>query len=195
MIAFVRGILTEKSPQHAVVEAGGVGYNISITLGCYETLPDPGAEVSIPTATIVREDAFMLYGFADRDEKEMFLKLISVTRVGPKLACGVLSGIKTDALRTAIYTGDKASMSKIPGVGGKTAERIIMELKDKVGPSSTPGGFPTPAEGKSSDAVAALVNLGYQKGQAEKAVGTALRENPTADIGVIIRRALSIAAG
>jgi Holliday junction DNA helicase RuvA len=196
MIAFVRGILAEKNPQHAVVEAGGVGYNVSITLGCYEGLPEVGGEVQIPTATIVREDAFMLYGFADRAEKEMFLKLISVTRVGPKLACGVLSGMKTDALRAAIFTGDKAAMSKIPGVGGKTAERIIMELKDKVGPMSAQTGAPAGGgDGKAYDAVAALVNLGYQKAQAEKAVARVLGENPAAEIGMIIRKALSVVTG
>jgi Holliday junction DNA helicase RuvA len=196
VIAFVKGILAEKNPQQAVVEAGGVGYLVFITLGCYELLPEVGKETLVHTATIVREDAFQLYGFSDKAEKEMFNKLISVTRVGPKLACGVLSGIKTEALRNAILGNDKTALSKIPGVGGKTAERIIMELKDKLGPQVLHLGQTTPGvENNMGDAIAALLNLGYQKAQAEKAVIKAGSENPGADIGLIIRKSLKIISG
>lgn len=190
MIAFLRGTLVQKSPQSAVIEVGGVGYNVFVTLGCFEALPERGAQTFVPTVTIVREDAFLLYGFADAGEKEMFLKLISVTRVGPKLACAVLSGIKADSLRAAVLGGDKSTLSRVPGIGGKTAERIIMELKDKLGPPSTLGGL-TGADATASDAVAALVNLGYQKGHAERAVAKVFGANPDADVGTIIRKSLA----
>ncbi|MBI3794384.1 MAG: Holliday junction branch migration protein RuvA [Nitrospinae bacterium] len=195
MIAFVRGTIAEKTPQYVVIEAGGVGYLVFITLGCYETLPEVGGETMVHTATIVREDAFLLYGFSDKFEKEMFHKLISVTRVGPKLACGVLSGIKTESLRNAIVGNDKSALSKIPGVGGKTAERIIMELKDKMGPHAALVGLPSVADERTSDAIAALLNLGYQRAQAEKAVAKASDENPGAEIGTIIRKSLKIISG
>ncbi len=190
MIAFLRGALLEKTPQQAVVDVGGVGYRLFITLGGYEMLPAVGQPAQIQTVTVVREDAFLLYGFADKAEKEMFLKLISVTRIGPKLACAVLSGMKPDALRNAVVGGDKTSLSKIPGVGGKTAERIIMELKDKFGPQLSPVDG-APAAGQNMlDAVAALVNLGYQKAHAEKAVVKVGEENQGSDLASLIRKSL-----
>ncbi len=195
MIAFLRGTLVQKGPQNAVIEVGGVGYNVFITLGCFEALPEGGAQTFIPTATIVREDAFLLYGFADAVEKEMFLKLISVTRVGPKLACAVLSGIKAESFRAAVLGGDKSALSRVPGVGGKTAERIIMELKDKLGPAFHHPGGQTGADATTGDAVAALVNLGYQKAHAEMAVAKVFGGNPDADVGTIIRKSLAELSG
>lgn len=195
MIAFLRGTLVQKSPQSAVIEVGGVGYNVFVTLGCFEALPERGAQTFVPTVTIVREDAFLLYGFADAGEKEMFIKLISVTRVGPKLACAVLSGIKAESLRAAVLGGDKSTLSRVPGIGGKTAERIIMELKDKLGPLSPQAGGLTGADATASDAVAALVNLGYQKAHAERAVAKVFGGNPGADVGTIIRKSLAELSG
>jgi len=192
MIAFLRGTVLEKTPQYAVIDVGGVGYRVFITLGGYEMLPGPGQEARIPTVTVTREDALHLYGFADKAEKEMFLKLVSVTRIGPKLACAILSGTKPEALRNAVLGGDKTALSKIPGVGGKTAERIIMELKDKLGPQ-----FPQArAEGVTAearnmaDAMAALLNLGYQKAHAEKALLKAMEETSGADLAMLIRKSL-----
>ncbi len=191
MIAYLKGKLIEKNPQEAVIDVGGVGYRVFITLNGYEALPEKGREVELPTVTISREDAMHLYGFADRDEKEMFLKLIGVTRIGPKLACAILSGVKADVIRTAIVNRDKASFSRMPGVGPKTAERIIMELKDKFGPDA---GIETSVDGgrDAVDAVAALVNLGYRKPQAEKAVSKICSQRPDVglEVGEIIRKAL-----
>jgi Holliday junction DNA helicase RuvA len=195
MIASLKGVLAEKHPQYAVIDVGGVGYRVFITLGCYEMFPQAGKEVFVQIVTIVREDAFHLYGFADSMEKEMFLKLISVTRVGPKLACGILSGIKTEALKQAVLGNDKTALSKVPGVGGKTSERIIMELKDKLGPSFVGGAGTPEARRDLSDAIEALVNLGYKKAQAETAVLKVSRENPDADIASIIRKALQAVSG
>ncbi|MBI5178869.1 MAG: Holliday junction branch migration protein RuvA [Nitrospinae bacterium] len=190
MIAFLRGTLLEKSPQTAVMDVNGVGYRLFITLSGYESLPQAGQPAQMHTVTIAREDALHLYGFADKAEKEMFLKLNSVTRIGPKLACAILSGIRPDALANAVAAGDKTRLSKVPGVGGKTAERIIMELKDKLGPAVvTAEGAATP-DRDVSDAVAALVNLGYQKAHAEKAALKAAEDSTT--LAELIRKSLKL---
>ena len=197
MIAHIKGTLIEKSPQEAVVDVAGVGYRIFITLNCYDALPPPGGEVEIVTVTIAREDAMHLYGFADREERRMFKKLITVSRIGPKLACGILSGTKAAALKQAILLQDKASFSRIPGVGPKTAERIIMELKDKFADekvSETLSG----SERNAADAVAALLNLGYKNVDAQRAVTEAARgaagagRTGGAELAELIRNSLKI---
>ncbi len=190
MIAHLRGTLLEKKPQYAVIEAGGVGYRLFITLSGYESLPREGEPAQMPTVTIAREDALHLYGFASRDEKEMFLKLISVTRIGPRLACAILSGVRPDALENAIVTGDKTRLSKIPGVGAKTAERIILELKDKFGPSTISAAPENEAQRNIADALAALVNLGYQKKDAEKTLLKITAESPDASLADLLKKSL-----
>jgi Holliday junction DNA helicase RuvA len=191
MIAYLKGTLIEKSPQEAVINVGGVGYRVLITLNCYDALPQPGGTAEIHTLTISREDALHLYGFADREERVMFKKLVTVSRIGPKLACSILSGTKTEALRRAIVSQDKASFARIPGVGAKTAERIIMELKDKF--AGEPAGIPlTGAEREMADAVAAMVNLGYKNADALKAVSEAAKNNSGADLAELIRKSLKI---
>lgn len=191
MIAYLKGTLIEKSPQEAVINVGGVGYRVLITLNCYDSLPQPGGTAEIHTLTISREDALHLYGFADREERGMFKKLITVSRIGPKLACSILSGTKTEALRQAIVSQDKASFARVPGVGAKTAERIIMELKDKF--AGEPAGIPLAgAEREMADAVAALVNLGYKNADALKAVSEAAKDNSGAELAELIRKSLKI---
>jgi len=191
MIARLKGTLIEKSPQEAVIDVGGVGYRVYITLNCYDALPPPGGDAEIVTVTIVREDALHLYGFADRAERSLFKKLITVSRIGPKLACGILSGTKADTLRQAIVSQDKASFSRIPGVGLKTAERIIMELKDKFADESVSEAL-TGNEKDAADAVAALINLGYKNVDAQRAVAEAARESKGAELAELIRKSLKI---
>ncbi len=190
MIAHLRGTLLEKMPQYAVIEAGGVGYRLFITLAGYESLPREGEPAQMPTVTIAREDALHLYGFANREEKEMFVKLISVTRIGPRLACAILSGVRPDALENTIVTGDKTKLSKIPGVGAKTAERIILELKDKFGPSLASTTPENEAQRNMADALAALLNLGYQKKDAEKTLLKITAESPDATLADLLKKSL-----
>lgn len=191
MIAHLKGTLIEKTVQEAVIDVGGVGYRVYITLNCYDAMPPPGSDVEIVTVTIVREDAMHLYGFVDREERRLFKKLITVSRIGPKLACGILSGTKAGALRQAIVSQDKASFSRIPGVGVKTAERIIMELKDKF--ADEPAGEAlTGSKKDEADALAALLNLGYKNVDAQRAVSEAVRENSNAELAELIRKSLKI---
>lgn len=190
MIAHLRGTVLEKNPQYAVVEVGGVGYRVFITLAGYDALPAPGREAGLHTVTIAREDALLLYGFVSREEKEMFLKLVSVTRIGPRLACAILSGMRPEALTAAVLGADKTTLSKIPGVGGKTAERIILELKDKLVPLESVSAQASEGAAVKHDALEALVNLGYARKEAEKAVAKTVAENPSAPLGEILRKVL-----
>ncbi len=192
MIAHLRGTLIEKTPHYAVIEAGGVGYRVFITLAGYEALPHEGEGAALHIVTIVREDALHLYGFPERGEKEMFLLLTSVTRIGPRLACSILSGVRPDALRAAVTAGDKTRLAKVPNVGAKTAERIIMELKDKFGPAAISAAPHTEGERTMADALAALLNLGYQKKDAEKALLKTMGESPNADLADLLKRTLKL---
>src|SRR5579884_893996 len=132
MIGHLRGTILEKHPNEAIIEAGGVGYAVQIPISTYTTLPDTGAAVALRVHTHVREDALVLFGFATRLEQTVFERLISVSGIGPKLAITVLSGLATADLIGAIRSGDVAKLVRIPGVGKKTAERIVLELKDKL---------------------------------------------------------------
>src|ERR1700727_4097829 len=146
MIALLRGVLLEKHPNQAVVEAGGVGYDVTIPVSTYTHLPDTGAEVRLRIHTHVREDALSLYGFLTQDEKALFEKLISVTGIGPKMAMAVLSGIPVLDLIAHIRRGEVQRLVRIPGVGKKTAERMILELRDKLpAPSGEQSLQPSPA--------------------------------------------------
>ncbi len=179
MIATISGILTHKSPEFIIVDVHGIGYRIIVPLSTYYKLPDTetGAQVFLHTYTHVREDAFLLFGFLTKDEKDIFEKLISVSQIGPKLAVNILSGISAAELKNAIAKGDIVRLTSIPGVGKKTAERITLELKDKIGfvsEVSQPSAIsPQPFKKRDQlfeDAVSALVNLGYKKIVAEDAV-------------------------
>lgn len=179
MIAQISGILAQKIPGEAVVDVGGIGYQIFIPLNVFYRLPEIGAAVSLQIYTHVREDALQLFGFQDHAEKQLFLLLLGVSGIGPKLAVNILSGIAADELSRALKEGDQVRLVAIPGVGRKLAERMIVELKDKFATLAPAGPESAKAEGGSQlllDAVSALVNLGYKRPEAEKMVREVLRK-------------------
>jgi Holliday junction DNA helicase RuvA len=170
MIVNLSGVLLEKEPGHCVIDVGGVGYGVRVSLSTFGQLPDAGKEVRLPIHTYVREDQLVLYGFSTTGERELFRKLISISGVGPKLALAVLSGLPPGDLVRAIGSGDAARLSSIPGIGKKTASRMIVELKgmlpDDLGIGSASGARRSIRD----DAVSALMNLGYSKAHAESAL-------------------------
>ena len=172
MIAHIRGRLLSKHPNQVIVDCAGVGYQLAITIPTFSGLPEPGTEVSLFVHTHVREDQLALFGFLNTDEKALFERLISVSGIGPKLAITVLSGMATPDMVAAIRTNDLTRLTKIPGVGKKTAERMVLELKDKLDQfttteATTIAPSATPLE---EDILSALVNLGYQRASAERAL-------------------------
>ena len=195
MIAFLRGRLLVKSPNRAIVECGGVGYDATISVATFTALPPEGAEARLHIYTHVREDQIALFGFAEPDEKRLFEKLLTISGIGPKLAITVLSGIDTDRLVTAIRAGDHATLTRIPGIGKKTAERVVLELKDKLeGFAAAAIAAPISNYGPAGDdALSAMVNLGYPRPAAQKAVETALAKNPAAaqDFEALFRAAMA----
>jgi Holliday junction DNA helicase RuvA len=182
MIASLRGLLLTKSPNQVLLECAGVGYEVAISVATFSALPREGAEARLHIFTKVAEDQLALFGFAELDEKRLFERLIAVSGIGPKLAITVLSGIASERLVTAIRSADHASLVKIPGIGKKTAERIVLELKDKLDDLqgfSTSSPSPRPHLGSvADDALSALVNLGYPRPIAQKAVETAIAKEP-----------------
>jgi Holliday junction DNA helicase RuvA len=199
MIASLHGVLSEKSATDAVVDVGGVGYRVSLSLLSLAKLPEVGAPVSLRVRTVVREDAFDLYGFLSRTEEELFLLLTTVSHVGPKMALTVLSGLEVDDLLTSLAKGDVPRLTKVHGVGKKTAERLVLELKDKVKLIAsqvelTPGVVRAKASAApKSDLVSALVNLGYKESQADNAAQVvAERVAGDASFEVQFREALKV---
>jgi Holliday junction DNA helicase RuvA len=178
VIAHLRGRILEKQPTRVIVEAGGVGYDVAVPLSTFYGLGEPGAEVALRVHTHVREDALALYGFATALELDLFDRLISISGIGPKLALAVLSGIEPPELVAAIERGDLARLTAIPGVGKKTSERIVLELKDRLprahAVEATGGAAPAGA-GLRDDLLSALMNLGYHRPLAEKAVDASLK--------------------
>jgi Holliday junction DNA helicase RuvA len=172
MIAHLRGRLLTKEPNRAIVEAAGVGYELAISIPTYSDLPVPGGEISLHVHTHVREDAIALFGFLRADEKRMFERLISVSGIGPKLAITILSGMSSEFLVTAIRGNDVAALTKIPGIGKKTAERMVLELRDKLDALTAAPAKPTASQIE-QDVLSALTNLGYQEAAAQKAIETA----------------------
>ena len=174
MIAHLRGCLIFKRPNQAVIETGGVGYDVAISVSTFSELPQEGSEISLFIHTHVREDAIALFGFLRAEEKQLFEKLISVSGIGPKLAITVLSGMSFSAAVAAIRSNDLAALTRIPGVGKKTAERMVLELRDKLeqfgGAAATPARASSPVE---EDVLSALLNLGYQKVAIERAIAQA----------------------
>jgi len=195
MIAQLRGRLISKELDHVVVEAQGVGYRVFISVNCFYALPEPPQEVTMLIYTNVREDAIHLFGFLTPLERRLFTLLLTVSGVGPKVALATLSGYAAPELAAAIAAADSKALSKIPGIGKKTAERIIVDLSDKAAvllKDLTAGPVRrTPISGVDQDAVSALLNLGYKESDAEKAVQTA-RHNlgETAGLEDIVRAAL-----
>jgi Holliday junction DNA helicase RuvA len=178
VIAHISGTLVQKIPGEAIVEVGGVGYQIFIPLNVFYRLPEIGASVSLQIYTHVREDALQLFGFQDLAEKQLFLLLLGVSGIGPKLAVNILSGIAAIELSRALKEGDQVRLVAIPGVGRKLAERMIVELKDKFATFAPAGPENAKTDGGSQlllDAVSALVNLGYKRPEAEKMVREVLK--------------------
>jgi holliday junction DNA helicase RuvA len=192
VIARLQGRLLEKRPNRLVLEVGGVGYEVFVPLSTFYGLGEPGAGISLRIHTHVREDMLSLYGFATVLEQELFERLIDISGIGPRLALAVLSGIEPGELMRAIERGDVARLTAIPGVGRKTSERIVLELKDRL-PRSPAGlagdGAPAPAAVR-DDVLSALANLGYHRPLAEKAVAAVLKEAPDAGFEHALKRAL-----
>jgi Holliday junction DNA helicase RuvA len=177
MIAHLRGRLLSKQPQQAIVEAAGVGYDVAISVSTYTSLPAESAEVSLHIHTQVREDTLALYGFLDRNDKRIFEKLITVSGVGPKLANTIQSGLPTDRLVSALRAQDHATLTRIPGVGKKLAERLVVELKDKLEDLAAAAPAVAAAGPAAEDVLSALVNLGYQRPSAQKAIEAAVAKD------------------
>jgi holliday junction DNA helicase RuvA len=190
MIAHLRGRIIAKHPNQAIVETGGVGYDVVISVPTFSELPAAGHEVALHIHTHVREDAIALFGFLRAEEKQLFERLISVSGIGPKLAITILSGMATADMVNAIRGNDVARLTRIPGIGRKTAERMVLELRDKL---EAFGAAPavaatTPAE---EDVLSALVNLGYQRQAAERAVAAAGKSGNGANFDALFRDALA----
>jgi Holliday junction DNA helicase RuvA len=192
MIAHLRGKLLAKHPNQAIVEAGGVGYDVTISVPTYSDLPTVGGEVALHVHTHVREDIIALYGFLLSSEKRLFEKLITVSGIGPKLAITILSGMAAAEMVNAIRSNDIARLTRIPGIGKKTAERMVLELRDKMTIEKA-GEIPaapamSPIE---EDVLSALMNLGYQRTAAENALAAVSKNGKTGSFDVMFREALA----
>ncbi|MGB7190073.1 MAG: Holliday junction branch migration protein RuvA [Acidobacteriaceae bacterium] len=194
MIAHLRGRLFAKNPGHAIVEAAGVGYEVIISIPTFTALPAEGAEVSLHIHTQVREDILALYGFLDLKEKRLFERLITVTGVGPRLAVTILSGLSPERTVNAIRAQDHATLTHIPGVGKKLAERLVVELKDKLEDMAVAPVALTSAGPAAEDVLSALTNLGYQRPAAQKAIEAAVEKDKSLgqDFDALFRAALKI---
>jgi holliday junction DNA helicase RuvA len=191
MIAHLRGKLLVKHPNQAIVETAGVGYDVTISVPTFSDLPSAGSEVALHIHTHVREDLIALYGFLRPAEKQLFEKLITVSGIGPKLAITILSGMPADEMVGAIRGNDIGRLTRIPGIGKKTAERMVLELRDKLLPQA-PGQEPvapawSPVE---EDVLSALINLGYQRAAAEKALATAVKAGKAGSFDTLFREAM-----
>ncbi len=202
MIAHLSGTLLSKQATAAIVDVGGVGYDVAIPLSTFYELGEIGEPVQLRVYTHVREDAIQLFGFKTARERELFLQLISVNGVGPGLAIKLLSGMNADEMIASIRTNNLVRLVAIPGVGRKTAERLVVDLRDKIAALSSPAleeefaakaaatGAPSSPDAMRDDAMSALANLGYQKAAAEKAVKNAIDEGGDLSVEVILRRSL-----
>jgi len=202
MIAHLSGTLLSKQPNSVILDVAGVGYEVNIPISTFYDLEEAGSNVQLRIYTHVREDALQLYGFKTARERELFLRLISVSGIGPRLGITLLSGMSADEMIASIRTNDLARLTLIPGVGRKTAERLVMELRDKVASLSTPEleqefgkktqtGAPIVTEDSMrGDVLSALLNLGYQRNAAEKAVTAAVDEGGDISVELILRRSL-----
>lgn len=202
MIAYLSGKLLEKQANSLIVDVGGIGYEVSIPLSTFYELGDVGSDVQLRIYTHVREDAIQLFGFKTMRERELYLRLISVQGIGAKSGIAMLSGMSADELILALRTEDLAKLSTIPGVGRKTAERMVIELRDKVGDVTVTGTSAldatttgsVPVDDVFEDALSALVNLGYQRNAAEKALQVAAKEVTDATVQKLLRRSLQVLA-
>jgi len=198
MIAHLKGTIFEKHPNQVILDTGGVGYDLQIPVSTYTALPDSGSSVSLRVHTHVREDAIQLFGFATTEEKVVFERLISVSGIGPKLAITVLSGLATPDIIAAIRTADIQRLVRIPGVGKKTAERMVLELKDKLVGVEIQGKEAAPAEtgpvlsALERDVLSALLNLGCARPAAEAAIQKAKQQGVSEEFEPFFRTALSL---
>jgi Holliday junction DNA helicase RuvA len=192
MIAHLRGRLLSKHPNQVVVETAGVGYEVNISVPTFSELPNNGSEVALHIHTHVREDLIALYGFLRPAEKQLFEKLITVSGIGPKLAITILSGMAANEMAAAIRGNDLGRLTKIPGIGKKTAERMVLELRDKLPEAA---GTSTPAalvmSTMEEDVLSALLNLGYQRPAAEKALGSVRKNGKSGSFDAMFREALA----
>ena len=201
MIAHLSGKLLEKNATHIIVDVAGVGYEVNIPLSTFYELGEEGDEIALRIYTHVREDAIQLFGFSSPRERDLYLKVISVQGIGPKLGITVLSGIGVDELVRAVKGNDLARLTSIPGIGRKTAERLVIDLRDKVGElalakGGSEAGSPNIAigDGHFDDALSALINLGYQRAVAEKALSAARSDVAEPTVQKLLRRALQLLA-
>lgn len=194
MIAHLRGKLIYKQPGQAIIEAGGVGYDVTISVPTFTALPVAGAETSLHIYTQVSEDQIALFGFQDREEKRLFERLITVSGVGPKLAVKMLSGLSPERTVQAIRGQDHAQLTRIPGVGKKLAERLVVELKDKLDDFAVAPAQAAVQGPAVEDVLSALVNLGYQRAAAEKAIENAVAKEKVlaGDFDALFRGALKV---
>ena len=206
MIARIEGKLVYKSTDYLIVDVNGVGYRIFVPLSTYYALPEIDENLQLRIVTIVREDVFRLFGFLTKKEQEMFEHLLSISKIGPKLGLNTLSGMSADVLKDAITQGDIEKINTIPGIGKKTAERIVLELKEKLGKialdtSEVVGSTISSAKTELQDALSALINLGYKKPNAEialKKVSANLKNSDDEEnitVETLIKGALKILAG
>ncbi len=194
MIALLEGKLAEKKPERVVLDVQGVGYELHVPLSTFLELPDEGKTVRLRVHTHVREDALQLFGFWSEAERLGFRLLIGISGVGPRLAVSILSGVPVERFVQSIREGDLAALRSIPGVGPKTAQRILVELRDKLDAFESVGAPPL-GEGVEAATVSALVNLGYSRGEAEKVVRSALEQLPEApELETLVREALRVAS-
>jgi Holliday junction DNA helicase RuvA len=194
VIAYLRGAILEKHPNRLIVDIAGVGYDVFVPLSTFYGLGEPGSQIALRIHTHVREDALLLYGFATLLEQDLFERLIGVSGIGPKLALAVLSGIEPSELVRAIERGDVARLTAIPGVGKKTSERIVLELKDRL-PSVRIAAAGTAGEASGppllrDDLLSALMNLGYHRPLAEKALDAAIKSTPDGSFERTLKQAL-----
>ena len=193
MIAHLRGKLLAKHPNQAIVETGGVGYDVTISVPTFSDLPAIGGEVTLHIHTHVREDLIALYGFLRPAEKRLFEKLITVSGIGPKLAITILSGMAADEMISAIRGNDVTRLTRIPGIGKKTAERMVLELRDKLAPEGVAESAVMPAMSPvEEDVLSALMNLGYQRAAAERALASVEKNGKSSSFEVTFRQTLAV---
>jgi len=191
MIAHLRGRLLVKHPNQAIVDTGGVGYDVSISIPTYSELPAVGTEISLHIHTHVRDDQISLYGFLRPAEKQLFEKLLTVSGIGPKLAMTILSGMAADEMVGAIRGNDLARLTRIPGIGKKTAERMVLELRDKLVVVSGETSAPEALSSVEEDVLSALMNLGYQRPLAERALSAVTKNGKKNSFEAMFREALN----
>jgi holliday junction DNA helicase RuvA len=192
MISHLRGTLFEKHPNQIIVDVNGVGYELAIPVSAFSSLPETGGQVNLYVHTHVREDAFLLFGFLRAEDKLVFEKLIGVSGIGPKLAITALSGLTTDDLVHAIRSGAVEQLVRIPGVGKKTAERMVLELRDKMGPAIAPAAAKGAFAANEEDVISALMNFGANRPAAEAAVTKAKASGESNEFDDLFRRALKL---